>query len=53
MTKIDKLTTELASKYYSTPDIKLEDLLKLQRKWAPMFKEARSLVAFVGQKYHA
>lgn len=49
--RADQLTKTLESKYYSVREVSVEDLLKLQRKWAPLFKAARHPFPMCGQKY--
>lgn len=48
----DATSEVLIAHYAGDPQVKIDDLLRLQRKWGPIFKAARrDPAAFVGQKY--
>jgi len=47
----DKTSERLIAHYAGDPAISINDILKIQRKWGPIFKAATSPAAFIDQKY--
>jgi hypothetical protein len=51
MQKPDDITVKLQEKFTPSTGVTLEDLMKLQRRWSKLAKEASHPYAFCGQKY--
>lgn len=51
MKKPDEITEKLLEKFPPASGVTLDDLLKLQRRWSRLRKEASHPFAFCGQKY--
>jgi hypothetical protein len=47
----DAISRKLIAKFAGVPGISIEDIMRLQARWAPLFKAATKPAAMVGQKY--